>query len=293
MVTITIPGAEDLSLRVNELSEDKRLARFKVYIQNFTGRTSAWKGKQLELSNAVWGGTKIKMHLDPDDPNLDDKRTALRQGLELLEAHGGLDFPELGLEVWSFTGQQACLGYLLPLAGKMKAIVLLGDGVVSASGLVATEILRKNGGEGSRVGKRMQVLTAVLHEFGHCLHAYLHPDRFLACNRIAQLRNEGSTKPEDSDFFSPLPSTRDFKVLSGEIVRISRLVSGYASKHPLELIAEVFSGVLMGESFSEEVMTAYAALGGPKLKASEFAPVEVQPRRAAVQAPIEVIGEGL
>lgn len=46
-------------------------------------------------------------------------------------------------------------------------------------------------------------------------------------------------------------------------------VSGYSAWSPIEFIAEVFAGIVLGRKFSSEVMSAYHALGGKDGKAAQ------------------------
>lgn len=45
---------------------------------------------------------------------------------------------------------------------------------------------------------------------------------------------------------------------------LGRTISGYASGHPNEVVAEVFSGLAMGAPIADNVRTMYNAFGGPQ-----------------------------
>lgn len=47
------------------------------------------------------------------------------------------------------------------------------------------------------------------------------------------------------------------------ITDVGRAVSPYASRHPNEVIAEVFAGLMMGVQFDDRVMQIYQTCGGP------------------------------
>ena len=67
--------------------------------------------------------------------------------------------------------------------------------------------------------------------------------------------------------FPMAPSIQNMKDFCDKVTSIARGVSGYASSHPCEFIAEVFSGLMMGVPYSQDILNAYAACGGPQLDA--------------------------
>jgi hypothetical protein len=80
--------------------------------------------------------------------------------------------------------------------------------------------------------------AVVVHELGHLIHAHRSPDSFWA-NRIMGT-----------------PSVP---------VNIGGEVSNYAMRrNPDEFVAEVFTGLVYGKTYSAEVMAEYDRLGGPR-----------------------------
>ena len=77
----------------------------------------------------------------------------------------------------------------------------------------------------------------ILHEGGHCLHnKKMHLE-----STLVDLKNMTMTKAD--------------KIIAGE-------VSEYATTNYNEFLQEVFSGILCGDKYSQDVMTLYKKLGG-------------------------------
>ena len=77
----------------------------------------------------------------------------------------------------------------------------------------------------------------ILHEGGHCLHnKKMHLE-----STLVDLKNMTMTKAD--------------KIIAGE-------VSEYATTNYNEFLQEVFSGILCGDKYSQDVMALYKKLGG-------------------------------
>ena len=103
--------------------------------------------------------------------------------------------------------------------------------------------------------KKSRILAAIMHEFGHVLHQFLNPEEYyeLADEHRQIIRNT---------------ATANVRRRHQEILRLGKQVSQFAaSDDPRagtpEFVAEVFSGLMMGLNYSQEVMDAYVACGGP------------------------------
>ena len=49
------------------------------------------------------------------------------------------------------------------------------------------------------------------------------------------------------------------------VKKLGRKVSSYAATHPNEFVAETFSALLLGVPLDQDVLDAYASLGGPAI----------------------------
>jgi hypothetical protein len=83
-------------------------------------------------------------------------------------------------------------------------------------------------------------LGVLLHELGHQEHYFSDPDRYV------QLHFTGGG-------YQPL------------VWILGPQVSRYAAESPLEFVAETYSGLATGRSYTREVMDLYRALGGPRV----------------------------
>ena len=84
--------------------------------------------------------------------------------------------------------------------------------------------------------------AVVIHEMGHVLHEYSSPGVFW------DLKVEASAAPYNAATGWPAASLE---------------VSQYATTNAMEFVAETFTGIQLGKTYSPTVMAAYAALGGP------------------------------
>ena len=102
-------------------------------------------------------------------------------------------------------------------------------------------------------GKRKKlILAAILHEFGHVLHAAVSPLLYLQQVEDIPLVNSKTASAEAITFHKRLAT-------------LGKKVSFYGAKNPLEYVAEVFSGLLSGLSYDKDVWDAYLEAGGPPL----------------------------
>jgi hypothetical protein len=91
--------------------------------------------------------------------------------------------------------------------------------------------------------QKAQGETIVIHELGHILHEINNPGVFWEEQQAAEQQQ-------------PSPNAPGWQNLATD-------VSHYAGNNALEFVAEVFAGTLVGKAYSQQVMAAYAALGGP------------------------------
>lgn len=89
---------------------------------------------------------------------------------------------------------------------------------------------------GRSAGAAVRGIAAVVHELGHFLHGAINPGDFW---RYKSFGSQALVAPE-----------------------IGMQVSGYATKNPLEFVAEVFTGLIFGLRYSENVIAQYHGYGG-------------------------------
>ena len=91
--------------------------------------------------------------------------------------------------------------------------------------------------------QKAQGATIVIHELGHVLHEHLNPGIFW----------------EEMAAVYALARSPNAPAWTNE----ANKVSAYAMNNPLEFVAEVFAGRLIGKVYPDTTIAAYDALGGP------------------------------
>jgi hypothetical protein len=90
--------------------------------------------------------------------------------------------------------------------------------------------------------KQAALITAtIIHEIGHVAHEAASPGIFWDLKGGEGAASASGTGWVDAAF----------------------KVSQYGTKNPLEFVAEVFTGIVLGKTYDAKVMQAYQALGGP------------------------------
>lgn len=92
--------------------------------------------------------------------------------------------------------------------------------------------------------------SVIVHEIGHAFTANLDKGRDWANFAAEQGMRYG---PRDE---------RRYNTTEDSLKDIASRVSGYATYHPAEFVAEVFTGLVHGQAYDNEVMEMYRALGG-------------------------------
>ncbi len=124
--------------------------------------------------------------------------------------------------------------------------------------------------------KKKAALCAVFHEFGHAFHQLQNPGHFHALAAFWTLVHnlagggvsweELQNDPRLQERYAWLlhaPSRATLLQFRERFLEIAQTVSTYASSHPNETVAEIFSGVMMGAPISADALTLYQELGGP------------------------------
>ncbi len=175
------------------------------------------------------GGVPCKIYRDAADPAFDAKRTGLEVGLKRVLARG-FTFPNgINFYCTNMAGVLSIAFHRAPGGGR-QSTVLLGGACTDAS----------NPGQWDGIAHKVAPLgganycaAVVTHELGHNLHELAADTVFwdAVTNQV------------------PEP--------------LSNQVSNYAGKNKLEFVAEVFTGMMYGRTYAQNVMTRYGALGGP------------------------------
>lgn len=229
-------------------------------------------------AEGVHGPCAITLRVEPADPDADAKLRALTAALTLVEqkTHLHLD----ALRVYLATNVR-CIAFMGEKAGDRNYVLFLGNQMLAKTPLTLSERDSQiKGGFGSADrgvadqaydAKRKSVLnptrwfmgskyqqtkvnakmtTVVVHELGHIFHEREQGESFW------------THKTTWGDEGRP-PSTQAMKV------------SQYAAKSKLEYVAEVFTGLIMGVHYDQDVIDVYLQLGGVTVE------TEPRSRRAA------------
>ena len=165
-------------------------------------------------------------------------------------------------------------GYVIQdkLLGQRKVSVFLGIDIWGTqptnTGIIANYLYRYlRCSEAEKI--RLRTLTAVFHEFGHVFHQLLSPSHYFALAVLPILSGKGEKEMREPRnrpmwrLFDMCPSVAYLRDFHRGLQRyLSAHVSSYASDRPLETVAEIFSGLMMGIRFTPDVLTVYRAFGG-------------------------------
>lgn len=92
------------------------------------------------------------------------------------------------------------------------------------------------------------------HELGHLRHQEC-ASNYNMMKKVEEFKTMGKPVSEITNEF----------VTNKEIQQIARKVSGYATESPLEFVADTFSQLMEGKTFSDDVMALYKRYNGPAL----------------------------
>jgi hypothetical protein len=217
-------------------------------------------------AEVVHGPCTITVRADPADTNAQAKLEAVTDALSLVEQKTHLHLDSLRL----YLGPNVrCIAYMGEAAADRTYVLFLGDQMTAKTAVALSEKASQiKGGFGSAERgvadqaydkKRMSTLnpgrwwlgeskyqqrkvsakmtTVVVHEIGHILH------------EREQSASFWTHKTTWGDEGRP-PSTQASKV------------SQYATKSKLEYVAEVFTGLVMGIHYPQDVIDVYLQLGG-------------------------------
>ncbi|MFB7631417.1 hypothetical protein ACFC0M_10790 [Streptomyces sp. NPDC056149] len=206
--------------------------------------------------NEQFLGTTLSVSYLTTDPTWEERLTMAREALKKVK-DAGADLPSHLNIILSGGGGEGAIAFV----GNPSPDIFLGapsqsaaqeirkgtegtvrGGVPTSGNLHGMPHIVAAGAQGKRKDKRRyardQFIATTIHEIGHILHAR-HSDDFL--------KYKCGESPHD---------------VPGDL---QAQVSFYAvqKQNPLEFVAEVFTGLVYGEEFSDAVLAKYKELGGP------------------------------
>jgi hypothetical protein len=270
MPTITMALPTGLSMKINQLGGTELADCYGVVNKKlFDARKSKFGTAVAEKQ--TYGGVACTINNCSKDPNYSTKKEQLKIALEQIKGKAGYALPGNKLTVWCHSVEQASVGYVL--AGP-EAHLILGTSATekSATVLVADMVHDYYKPTITVNAKAKRCLTAIFHEFGHIFHQLQNPSHYFAVSQLPLLGGKADSellqspfKEKHERFFADAPTVADMKAFVADINKAAVKVSGYASKHPNEVVSEVFSGLVMGAPFDDVVVKTYEAIGGPKV----------------------------
>lgn len=178
-------------------------------------------------------GVACTVYKDPSDPDLDDKLTGITNGIARVTRRGFAFQAGITFYCTAMEGVMS-IAFHRSYAGTRQASVALGRAACDS----------RNYGQFPGIAHQMAPLggaryceAVVTHELGHNLH---------------ERANEG--------FFW---DTNECSWGNDDDQRAARAVSEYATKNKLEFVAEVFTGIMYGETYENSIMDSYREYLGP------------------------------
>lgn len=270
------------SVRVNEFTQTALDAAF----QNVHTRSNGVKDRSKLLTNAsslqtqtvTWGGVSCKILSLASDPHLKTKRDALKKVLEALSGQTGMGIPGNAMEVCMVsvhtTPQTSysnmSVGYVYQDANNspstQRVCLILGDSICEKGSdtLVADAVHDYYKGTLTVNADLWRAMAAVHHEFGHLFHQLHNPHHYWAIQDLhaAVVAKTKFAATSGYGSFVGSPSLQVLQDVDDAMLAYGRMLSGYATKHPLEVVAETYSSLMVGAPLSSQQTTAYTAMGG-------------------------------
>lgn len=105
----------------------------------------------------------------------------------------------------------------------------------------------------------------IVHEFGHVFHQLVTPSYYYGLSETVSCR--GGMVPKYAPFFIRAPSNNQFNraMYAHNLGVYTAELSSYGTTVPLDFVAETFSGLLMGVTFSNALIDQYKCFGGPDI----------------------------
>jgi hypothetical protein len=205
-------------------------------------------------------GTNLTINVAGSDGLAKDKVKALRRAIEVVAA-AGHQVPDLAVYLSEDVNVQT-IAFVGSTAGTCEPVVFLGgkagktsckaranhgvviEGGIGAGGRERGIADQEYDGTSRWFGNPKQLAlmeTTMIHELGHVLHEQHDP----------------------STFWDLKASIVPAAVAGSGWLNAAMEVSQYATKGPLEFVAEVFAGRLLGKAYGATVNNAYTAANGP------------------------------
>jgi len=283
LVQITHPTKNlQASVRVNQFTQTALDAAF----QNVHTRSNGVKDRtkllrdasSLQTQTVIWGGVRCNILSLASDPHLKTKRDALKKVLEALAGQTGMDISGNTMDVCMVSTRSTpqtshsnmSVGYVYQDADSspstQRVCLILGDSICEKGSdtLVADSVHDYYKGTFTVSAKLWRAMAAVHHEFGHIFHQLHSPHHYWAIQDL-HAAVVAKTNFATSSGYSTFVGSPSFQVLQDvdtAMLAYGRMLSGYATKHPLEVVAETYSSLMVGAPLSSEQTTAYTAMGG-------------------------------
>ena len=184
-------------------------------------------GTELENFSSV----PCTLVVDPTDTALAIKRAGIEHALRVLTGKG-FSWPN-GI-IFYLSDKVTTVAFHRGADGDSEAAIVMLGGSINRIGAGLPGIPNKVAPAGGVEFAK----AVVIHELGHNLHARNNPEMVLSGSDL-----EKNYKMTDA----------------------SAKVSAYATKNPLEFVAEVFAGRIYGYPYGDDVMSKYEEWGGPRV----------------------------
>ena len=195
------------------------------------------------------GGTRVTVHTDPTDSLSVQRWENFRSAVEKVQA-AGFDVPPVKLHLPKYgrsleVGER---GIIVKPEVKINRAEYIAPGTVIAGPEVVHNPLLRPGPDGKQHYLSSELdpsgVGTMVHELGHFMHYANSPALY---HELSFTEFAGHAVHDGT----PVPHRQ-----------VAASVSGYAYGNPREFVAEVFTGLVYGRQFDENVLSLYRGLGG-------------------------------
>jgi hypothetical protein len=226
-------------------------------------------GKQTKLTNGIRWTIERQLAVPSEDYQrfvriIIKALTALTQNDEILNL-----LKENALE-FLMTEKNGSAGYVVmdtPIAPRKMRMYcgkdLWGKGVTKTS--IVGNFLYKAVSGSDDAKSECRILAMVFHEFGHLLHQMMSASHYFALGALGVLQSKHNSEFPTHRFLYLFSNGNQIamKAFHEGIKKYAALHVGvYASDREPEIVAEIFSGLMMGVVYEKGAMDIYEAFGG-------------------------------
>lgn len=237
-------------------------------------------------------GRSVVVYKANDDPHKNDKWKRCKEAIENLAA-GYDDFPtDIAVYLHTVEGiELPSLGYALFENDQYKLRIFIGSAAYNHRALHPPTKTYARGGYTATGGQRLvkdqvkdyyaptwtknsnhkMALCLVYHELGHAIHQWKSPSSYFSLKDQHEeigsgRRGEDGKRRGDQELlgWANRKKTALGRIHDAYSVMAEKKVSSWAGAMGLpEIVAEMYSGLVMGVPFGDEAMELYAKLQGP------------------------------